>query len=255
MQALGTVIEWTEKPLSDHEFYCGLLDYFDHWNSIDPRLQLHHKRLSPPAFALGHDLVNMASYTSEILRWLSPEKIRLAPSVVMTGAMTEAFLYSVRSACDAIAAALAYVACEKTGQAPKARLPRLIRWATENRTRVRPDVLAILSKDFEWFWKLRTLRDLITHQGADANIHCDGHQFNLWIHSPDVGWITREPLLPLLADQLQQLTAFANEAALVVNKVIDLPSDRIRRRVVQGVLISSLHQLISIAPQYAKPSS
>lgn len=85
VKALGTIIEWTEGPLSDHEFYCGLLDYYDYWNSIDPRLQSHHDLLSPAAFALGHDLVNMAAYTSEILRWLSPARIKLAPSVVMVG--------------------------------------------------------------------------------------------------------------------------------------------------------------------------
>ena len=162
-------------------------------------------------------------------------------------------MYSVRSACDAVAATLAYVACEKIGQAPKSRLPRLIRWANENRTRVRPEVLALLLKDYGWFWKLRLLRDQITHQGADAIIHCDGRQFDLWIRSPDVGWVTREPLLPLLADQLRGLTGLANDAAGGVNKVINLPTDRLRSRVVQGVLISALHQLVSIAPQYAKP--
>jgi hypothetical protein len=254
MEALGTVIEWDGQSLSGSEFYCGVLDYYDHWNSVDVRLEPHHKRLSPPAFALGHDIVNLASYTSEILRWISPENIRLAPSVVMAGAMTEAFFYSVRSACDAIAATLAYVACEKPGQAPKERLPRLIRWANENMTRIRPEVLAVLSADLAWFWKLRNLRDHIVHQNAGANIHCDGHQFNLWIHSPEVGWVTREPLLPLLADLLERLVAFGNDAAFAVNKVVNLPPDRVRSRVVQGVLISTLHDLISKAPEYARDS-
>jgi hypothetical protein len=181
MRALGTVIEWTGESFTDSEFtaVCLIIMITGVRSTFD--CSPHHKQLSKSAFALGHDIVNLASYASEILRWLSPENIRLDPSVVMAGAMAEAFFYAVRSACDAIAATLAYVASDKPGQAPKEGLPRLIRWANENNARIRPEILNLLSTDFDWFWKLRSLRDQITHQGADAGIHCDDRQFNLWV--------------------------------------------------------------------------
>jgi hypothetical protein len=42
----------------------------------------------------------------------------------------EAFTYSVRSACDIVAAALAQYACDKPGQVPRDGLRALIRFAT-----------------------------------------------------------------------------------------------------------------------------
>src|SRR5690348_8137822 len=132
LRALGTVIDWNpEDPLGQTEYYSGLLDYFDWCYEIDPRLAEHHDDLSPPAFAFGHDLVNMAAYANEILRWLAPRRIQRAPSVVVVSAMAEAFLFSVRSACDAIASVLAYSAA-KPGQAPRNSLRALVEWANKN---------------------------------------------------------------------------------------------------------------------------
>jgi hypothetical protein len=68
------------------------------------------------------------------------------------------------------------------------------------------------------------------------------------------GWITREPLLPLLAHQFREVLDFGDAAAQAVNEIIRLPEDRIRSRVVHGVLISALHHLEEVAPQYADPS-
>jgi hypothetical protein len=68
VRALGTIIEWdSEQPLAKTEFYSGLLDYFDWWFEVDPRPSEHHDFLSPPSFAFGHDLVNLATYANEIL--------------------------------------------------------------------------------------------------------------------------------------------------------------------------------------------
>jgi len=114
--------------------------------------------------------------------------------------------------------------------------------------------MGVLLGDFEWFWKLRTLRDHVVHNGAHAVIHTNGRQFNLWVHSPQVGWVTREPLLPLLAEELQNLVAFADRAATAINRVIGFPEDRVRSRTVSGVLIPALHALINISDQYAAPS-
>jgi hypothetical protein len=254
MRALGTIIEWnSEQPFEDTEFYTGLLDYFDWWFEVDPRLSKHHDSLSPPAFAFGRDLVHLATYSNEILGWLSPDRIRLPPSLVVVSSMTEAFFFSVRSACDAIASVLAYAACEKPGQAPGGSLRGLIEWADKHNNRVRPDILAVLKSDLAWFWKLRRLRDQIAHGFADAGTFCDGRQFDLILMSTkEKRKAVREPLLPLLASQLKGLVNLSDEAADVVNRVIEFPLSRIKSRVVCGVLIPALHKLITVAPDYAK---
>jgi hypothetical protein len=254
MTTLGTIVEANRTRMTDTEFYSGLLDYYDHWETVDPRLAVNHEHLSRAADVFGHDLVNMATYAHEILNWLRPERIRDASSVVSVGGMAEAFLVSVRSACDAVANALSYKACDKPGQVSTDGLRALLTWAQKNESRVQPAIMSILSGDFEWFWKLRSLRDHIVHNGAHAVIHTNGYQFNLWVYSPRVGWVTREPLLPLLAGKLQSLVSFADQAANAINQLIELPEDRVWSRVVSGVLIPALHKLILIADEYAEPS-
>jgi hypothetical protein len=253
VKALGTIIEWSGTELTPSDFYSGMLDYWDHWQSIDPRLVDHHATLSAAADAFGHDIVNLATYSNEILAWLEPSRIRQSPSVIVVGGMTEAFIYTVRSACDVIAVALAQYASEKPGQVPRDSLRALIVWSKQNPSRVRPSIGAVLSSDFGWFWNLRKLRDALGHRGAHANIHCSGRQFNLWLYGPH-GWITREPLLPLLAGQLSHLIAFADQSAQAINAIVGFPVDRLKSRVVNGVLIPALHQLLEIASQYSEPS-
>jgi hypothetical protein len=231
-----------------------LLDYYDDWNEVDPRLSQHYEYLSRAADIFGHDLVNVATYSYHILHWLQPDQIMNSESVVVVGGMTESFLVSVRSACDAIAYALAYKACEKANQAPSGSLHALAHWTRDNQSRVHPAIAAVLSDSLSWFWNLRTLRDHIVHFGAHATIQCDGRQFNLWIHSPRSGWVTREPLLPLLAQSLRQLVAFGDRAANAINGRIDMPHDRIRSRAVEGVYIPALHSLLNVANQYAARS-
>ncbi len=253
LRALGTIVKTYPGMEPATHVCCGLLDYYDHWSEIDPRLAAHHNHLSRAADIFGHDLVNIATYVSEILGWLPAERIRLSPSVVCVGGMTEAFLVSIRSAYDALAIALAYVASEKPGQAPAKSLRGLITWAKRNESRVRPRVLKLLAQEHGAFLNVRTLRDYVVHSGAHATIHCDGHQFNLWIHSSN-GWVTREPLLPFLARHLKHLLAFADAASLIINEVIELPKDRLRSRAVEGVLIGSLHQLQAVESDYAAAS-
>ena len=52
----------------------------------------------------------------------------------------------------------------------------------------------------------------------------------------------------------RQLTQFANDAAGVINNKINLPADRIQSGVVHGVLISALHDLLSMEAEYSRPS-
>ena len=74
------------------------------------------------------------------------------------------------------------------------------------------------------------------------------------VYSPRAGWVTREPLLPLLKGHFVNLLAFADSASAVINDVISLPADRLGCRVVHGVYIHSLHELVEIAQKYAAPS-
>jgi hypothetical protein len=168
--------------------------------------------------------------------------------------MSEGFIMSTRSACDVLATALGYVATTKYTQVPSSSLRRFINWATKNTDKLRPEMADILSINMDWFWNLRSIRDHIVHGNASATIHCNGHQFNLWVYSSRSGWVTREPLLPLLKNTLLDLINYSDRVAIAVNNVINLPSDRIRSRVVQGVLIPALHRLIEVADEYSQPS-
>jgi hypothetical protein len=252
-RALGTVINWNPNaPLTDNELYTGVLDYFDWWFEIDPRLAPYHDYLSPPAFAFGRDLVIMATYVNEILRWLHPKKIWDSTCTVIVAGMAQAFLFSMRSACDALASILAYAAT-KPGQAPDDSLRKLIGWAGKNQSRVHPEVLSILSGDLDWFWKLRRIRDRIAHGLVDPGVFTDRHQFDLILMATkEKRPADREPLLPLLAAQLSGLLELSNQTAYAVNKIVGFPSDRIKSRVVCGVFIPALHTLIKIAPDYSR---
>lgn len=253
MRALGTIVGSYAGMELTTSVHCGLLDYYDHWTEVDPRLAPHYDYLSRSASILGNDLVNMATYVHEILRYVPVGRTEGSHGVVTIGAMTEAFLVAVRSAYDAAAIALSYVVSEKRGQAPADSLRALVNWAKRNDTRARPRIREFLLLEHRGFWNLREIRDHIVHGGAQATIHCDGHQFNLWLHSPK-GWITREPLLPLLAWHLDSLLMFADAAAIAVNEVIQLPPDRLGSRAVEGIFIEELHKLRRVAHDYGAPS-
>ena len=253
-QALGTIISTSQRKPTSDEIHCGLFDYFDHWHEIDPRLNLHHDPLSHVAEIYAHDLVSLSAYAGQILHWLRPENIRSAPSLVVVSAMTEAFITVARSACDGLGVALSYVTPEKKGQAPADSLRALLKWARKNPNLVAKAVRPAFDFDFKWFWELRSIRDHLVHSGVYVNIHCDGKQFNLWLHHPIRGWITREPLLPMLADTTQNVFDLGHHVSKFVQDRIPMPSDRQCTRMLHGVTIHSLYQLMKVAPDYAKPS-
>jgi len=253
LTALGTTVQFRPE-VHKHQIHSGILDYYDQWDGIDPRLAKHHGRLSVASQTVANELVCMATYTHILLEWNASDKIVRDESVVMAGAMTKSFMVSVRSACDGVASALAYVACEKPGRAPSNSLADLIRWAKKNPERLRPPIAKLLEQPLDWFWYLRSLRDHVVHGGAQSNIYSDRRQFYLWVHSPRLGWVTREPLLPLLAKQLNQLVDLGNRAAEVINPIIEMPCDRIRSRAVEGIHVPALHELARIAGDYARPS-
>lgn len=253
-KALGTIISISKRHLTGSEIHTGTLDYHDHWSEVDDRLQDHHEHLSPHSEAIANDIVNMATYSAQILHYLKPTNIRKPESVVVVGGMTEAYFYSLRSSCDSIAAMIAYVASDNPGQVSAKSLKSLIDWAAKNPTRVRPAVRSLMTADFDWFFKLRSLRDQLAHHGVSATIHCDGRQFNLWMHSHKEGWKTREPLLPLLADSVTNLLQFSDNAAKAINELCEIPKDRLGSRAVSGVLVHELHELLRVSAAYNQPS-
>ncbi len=195
----------------------------------------------------GHDLVNIATYLYEILSWLPHDRIWEGRSVVAVSAMTEALIVAMRSAYDAIAGALAHVAAMKANQAPGNSLHDLANWAKKYPGRARPEVVALLATKLDGFWKLREVRDLIVHKGADTIIYTDRKQFTLFFPS------VREPLLPFLADHCRRLLDLADESARTINAIIDLPRDRLGSRVVSGIDIPAWHRLQEIESNYAAP--
>ena len=136
MKALGSIITTAPRQPTVDEIYCCLFDYYDHWDDIDPRLREHHHPLSHAANVFAHDLVNLSAYAQEVLHWLQPQNLRSASSVVVVGALAEAFITSARSTCDGLSVALSYTASEKRGQAPSGSLRALLDWAEKNPPRV-----------------------------------------------------------------------------------------------------------------------
>ncbi|MEA3093653.1 MAG: hypothetical protein QOJ04_4995, partial [Caballeronia sp.] len=248
------IIKLGEKqPLTDDDLYCGVLDYYEDWrreSEKDPRFAQHHEHLAPYSWAFGNDLVNMATYVATILFWQRPDQLHSGYSCITTSAMVEAFLFSARAACDLLGTMLAYKAA-KPKQAPKS-LFDLIAWAKEHPERVQPEIRELLSGDFEWFYKLRNLRDSLSHGVAFANIYHSDRQFYLWMIHVD-GHEGRQPLLPILATQLTGILSLANRSAAIINKLIDFPEDKVKSKVVHGLLVPQLHELVRIAPDYAVP--
>jgi hypothetical protein len=254
MRAIGAIFGTESRDPTADEIHTHLFDYYDHWDEVDGRIAAHHSTLSLAAEVFAKDLVNMATYTHEILGWLNPEKMPNPHGVLAVSGMTEAFLISARCACDSLGIALVYVLPRKTGQAPSSSLRKLLQWAEKNDHRIRDECRGVLGIDFDWFWRLRSFRDVIVHDGTTPNIYSDRKQFNLWMYSPTKGWVTREPLLPFLALSLSKLMAFADSVGNTVESVVALPTDRRQTRMLHGIRIQSLAELCRRAPDYAEPS-
>jgi hypothetical protein len=256
IRALGSAGKATEPDTSEYEIYLKFLDGYDHWSEADPRLAKYYDALTRGTSAFAYDILVMSVVAHEILGWLDKlhRRENHGEEVVTVGMLTEAFILSARTACDAIAFSLGDVAPLKKGQAPKDSLRGLIEWAKTNTGRIDARAVPLLTADFGWFYRIRSLRDRIIHDGCHCNIHTDGHQFNLWVHSDRSGWILREPLFPFLTAMYTSIRNFSNEAADVIYQIIELPEDRRHSRVLSGIRIPALTKLVEITPSYSRPS-
>lgn len=254
-RALGTVVERRGR-LTRFQFYSPVLDFHDHWSALDPEVSERHPSLPPLCEAFAHDINNLAVYASELLRWSRPSELKRSEGVVAVGAISEAYITTLRSAADVIAGLAAYCASTKPGQAPNASLHDLLVWAKRNPHRVRQEAAPLLGSDWTWFYEMRTMRDLLVHDGLHANIFTNRKAYRLWVHSPRRGWITRTPLFPLLGRWTIALESSARSTGGLLAGYVALPKRRVRSRVLEGVFVPYLHRFLALAqrPVEAVPS-
>jgi hypothetical protein len=231
------------SEIGEAEIYMPLFDYFDSPGATQQGK--NEKRLAQSAEVLAQDLVNAAVYSHQILGWRdrAREYDDLGTAVVIVCTLTEGFLVSLRCACDALAMGLSVAACAKAGQAPQDSLRALLNWAKQNQSRVHPKLLPILVSEADWFWKLRTIRDYLVHQGSHTHILWNGEEFRLSLFPRFEGGAFQQPLRPLMASISEQLVAFAYNASEAVQGILPLPPDRKRSRVLHSPFIPYLKAL------------
>jgi hypothetical protein len=252
MRALGSLVT-KQNPSSDAELHCAAFDFYDHWTEIDPTVSGAHPRLPPLCEALAFDLNNIASLSSELLRWVRPTSLAKSESVVMVSALAEAYIVNLRSAADVVGSMAAYCTATKPGQAPNTSLNDLLQWVKKNPSRVRPEVFGFLQSDWSWFYEMRTMRDLLVHEGLHANIATNRKQYSLWVYSPKRGWITRKPLFPILARWTTCLIERADQCGKIVAEYVCLPPERVGSRVLEGVFVPQLKNFLKVAHKYGAP--
>lgn len=256
MPALGSIIKMPPTDMSAYELHLKIFDGHDIWYEKDERLASHFDILVRSLEAFAHDLLSMSIMAHEILGWL--DKMHRGEEhgaeVVTVGTLTEAYILSARTACDAVAFLLGSVVPLKKGQAPADSLRGLVEWAKKNPSRFHACAGPLLDSDYDWFYRLRSLRDRIIHDGCHCNIHTNGKQFNLWIYSYTSGWVMREPLFPLLVNIYCDVVTFSEEAADVIYKILDLPDDRRKSRVLSGIRIPAFKRLIELASTFSEAS-
>lgn len=254
-RALGSVIERRGR-LTRFHFYSPILDFHDHWSELDPEVSGRHPSLPPLCEAFAHDINNLAVYAGELLRWAHPSEFKRPEGVVAVGALSEAYITTLRSAADIVAGLAAYCASKKPGQAPNTSLHDLLVWAQRNPNRVRQAAAPLLGADWTWSYEMRTMRDLLVHDGLDANIFSNRKAYRLWVHSPRRGWITRTPLFPLLGRWTLALVSSGRSTGELLASYVALPKRRVKSRVLEGVFVPYFHRFLALAqkPVASEPS-
>jgi hypothetical protein len=252
-RALGTIVERRGR-LTRYQFYSPVLDFHDHWSELDPEVSGKHPLLPPLSEAFAHDINNLAVYAGELLGWSHPSELKRPEGVVAVGAISEAYITTLRSAADVIAGLAAYCASTRPGQAPNTSLNDLLVWAKKNPNRVRQEAAPLLASDWSWFYEMRTMRDLIVHDGLHANIFTNRKAYRLWVHSPRRGWITRTPLFPLLGRWTLALESSARSTGEVLASHIQLPKRRAKSRVLEGVFVPHFHKFMALAKKPVDPA-
>lgn len=243
-RALGSLVNRI-GPINKYQLHVRAFDFYDHWSELDQEVSGKHPRLSALSEALSMDFNHLAVLASEMLKWARPSAMLSGKSVVIVGTLTEAYIVTLRSAADIVGSMAAYSSALKPAQAPNSSLHDLLKWANSHPSRVRSEARTFLLSDWAWFYEMRTMRDLLVHEGLHANIHCDRNNFRLWVCSPKHGWITRTPLFPLLGRWTNCLLTAANQCGKIAGDYISLPEERIGSRVLDGVYVPSLDRFLT----------
>lgn len=245
MPPLCGIVRSDLKLDEDITLYSPIFDPYDHWTTIDERLEEYAKEVFTHPQAIGTGILHMSIYAHFILS--SIDAIRSdhtsAQELADLQAFVEAFLASSRSVCDGIAEYLSKTCIVKKGQAPPT-LRKLSAWARNNPNKaLTPDLEALL-ENIEWFEELRKMRDAVIHFGGYPWIITNGQNFRMIIHAPynDTA-IADVDLLMFLHNTTSRLLDFMDESGTLINSVLELPEDRHQSRELLGLRLASLKRL------------
>jgi hypothetical protein len=254
-RSLASIVPMLPSGIGESEIHLPLFDYFDSWEGSPTPQGEKEVSLAESAVVLAHDLVNAAVYSHLVqnCRDRAKEGGLQGPAVVVALTLIEGFLVSFRCACDALATGIAVAACDKPKQAPGDSLRKLVEWAKKNEARVHPKLRPILLSDIDWFWRLRSLRDSLIHQGRHANVFWNGDEFLLILSPFKVGQ-PMPPLFSLMASVSENFLEFAYRSTEAVQEIIELPPERRRSRVLHCPFVPALKGLRSYCPSPPDPA-
>jgi hypothetical protein len=253
-RALGSIVKRLDGPIGRDEIGSRAFDFYDNPRDFDPNLSPHQVELARSAACLAWDLCNISTYVSNILPFYAKQTIDNPAAVVVSSSMAEACFMSMRCAADTLGDMLGYVASPKSGQAPRGSLADLLKWAKKRPSSIRPEVMALLKDDWDWFHEAKFVRDQLVHQGANANVFCDQHHLYLWLQKENGRTLRDTPLLPFLRTQVTNLLATSNQVGAVVGDILKLPAERVNSRVLHGIMIPYMNILLEFDDSGGPPS-
>jgi hypothetical protein len=266
--ALSRLIKVEELTNSLNEFYVPLCDLL---------MDLVEKDIDGPyagkftqiSYSLAHDFLHLANIFGRLLWYegVTPDMQR-SPDLVDIGSDAETYLVFLRTACDIIAEAFCHfcVPENKHGQLPKhdskkqVSFYEVICWAKENPNRLYEEFRFIL-KHFEWFVRLRDLRDKLVHGGHSLVAFTDrvtlryfsyypGRNELQMLHGgyreedcPDPEANYPEPLLSLLKEHTLHVFDLARELSEAIQSQSQISCSR--THTLNGVYVPALHHLVS----------
>lgn len=218
IRALGKIIKReVGQPLSVHDFAIPLSDLLLDLMEKDSHgpLALEASQL---ACSFAHDFVSLATLAGQLLWYVDVAPQRTGtPDSLLISLTAESYLMFLRTSCDVISSIILTFCVDETDQIPNRLMKRkdsfndLIEWVKNNPEKA-PERIRFLSTHWNWFDKLRTLRNQLVHYGYEIVVFTDeiAPQFGAismgdaelhFLHNPGEqfeGAPTMEPLLPAL---------------------------------------------------------
>jgi hypothetical protein len=259
IQAIGKMVRLKKsRPLSKHDFSLTVSDIL--LDLVEKDIHGSSALLfSQLANSFAHDFVNLATLAGQLLWYVSVAPVRAGtPDSLPISLTAESYLVCLRSACDVIAAIIVKICVDpkKRGQVPGDSFRDLIAWAKENPIRVQ-DNLRFLTDHWDWFMKLRGIRDKLVHFGYDLLVYTDdvAPSFGLmstgemdlhFLRSPGEplkNKVQTIPLMPFLKENTNHLLSLAGQVAKVIAEQQGHPPSQ--THVLNGVYIPALNHILS----------